>query len=219
VNNNLDIEEKCSVFNSEVTPHLKSLMNYAYKMTNNFDDSEDLVQETLLKAFRFFDYYELDSNIKAWLFKIMYNSFVNNYRTKVKQPHKVDYGDVLSFYNNIKSEEVKIRHFQPDALNNGFDDNIIDALAALPDDFRTIIFLCDIEGYSYKEISPFLDCPIGTIRSRLHRTRKILYALLYNYASENGYVNSFTKRDVTSSIKKVIKTKTTNRIYSNMEIQ
>ncbi len=182
--------QKYSDFNSEVIPHLSSLKNYALKMTNDLDDSEDLLQDTLLKAYRFFNNFEKGSNAKAWLFKIMQNSFINDYRKKIKQPFKVDYDDVQNFYENIKSEDVTTQHYMQDEFYNVLDDEIVNALATLPDDFRTIVFLSDIEGYSYKEISEFVDCPIGTVRSRLHRTRKILYALLYKYALENGYVRS-----------------------------
>ncbi|MHB8906773.1 MAG: sigma-70 family RNA polymerase sigma factor [Melioribacteraceae bacterium] len=188
-------EQKYSDFNSEVIPHLSSLRNYALKMTNDIDDSEDLLQDTLLKAFRFFDNYEKGSNSKAWLFKIMQNSFINNYRKKIKQPLKVDYDDVQNFYENIKSEDVTTKHYMQDEFYNVLGDEIANAIATLPDDFRTIVFLSDIEGYSYKEISEFIDCPIGTVRSRLHRTRKILYALLYRYALSNSYVTLKTKKE------------------------
>lgn len=95
-----------------------------------------------------------------------------------------------NFYEGIKSEEIITQHYQQDAFSNVLDDEIIKALSILPDDFRTIVFLCDIEGYSYKEISDFVDCPVGTVRSRLHRTRRILYSLLYEYAQENGFIQS-----------------------------
>jgi len=179
---------KHSDFDSEVIPHINSLKNYAMKMTHDFDDSEDLLQNTLLKAFRFFSNFEKGSNIKAWLFTIMTNSFINNYRRNNKQPFKVDYDDVQNFYENINSEEVKTRHYQEDAFGNVLDDEISCALSKLPNDFRTIIFLSDIEGYSYQEIADFVDCPIGTVRSRLHRARRILYNLLFNYARKNGFV-------------------------------
>ena len=190
MNNELVIKQKYADFDSEIIPHLNSLKNYALKMTNDFDESEDLLQNTLLKAFRFFGNFEKGSNAKAWLFTIMTNSFINNYRKNIKQPFKVDYEDVQNFYEKIRSEDVITQHFQQDAFVNVLDDEITNALSLLPDEFRTIIFLSDIEGYSYKEISDFVNCPIGTVRSRLHRARKILYTLLYSYAQENGYVRS-----------------------------
>jgi len=206
----LIMKRKYSDFDSEVSPHLSSLRSYALKMTNDFDDSEDLLQDTLLKAFRFFDNYERGSNAKAWLFKIMQNSFINNYRKKIKQPFKVDYDDVRNIYENIKPEDVKIRHCQDDAFGSVLDDEIIKALSILSDISRTIIFLFDIEGFSYKEISGFVDCPIGTVRSRLHRTRKILYTILYKYALENGYVESKNSNDDKSEVQNASEIKTIN---------
>ncbi len=211
------IKQKYSDFDSEILPHLDSLKRYALKMTNDADDSDDLIQDTLLKAFRFFHNFEKGSNAKAWLFRIMQNSFINNYRKKNRQPFKVDYDDVQNFYENIKPEDVKTQHYQQDAFDNVMDDKIIKALSVLPEDFRTIVFLSDIEGYSYKEVSDFVNCPIGTIRSRLHRTRKILYALLYKYAHENGYVNlkiNNRKSEVVNVNKSINKVE--NSSYANM---
>jgi RNA polymerase sigma-70 factor, ECF subfamily len=189
-----------SDFDREVMQHFNLLKAYALKMTNDIEESEDLLQETLLKAFKFFSSFKKGSNSKAWLFRIMINSFINDYRKKIKQPLKVDYDDEQNFYENIKSEDVKFRHFQQDAFNNILDDEVIKALSTLPDDFRTIVFLSDVEGYSYEEISNFVDCPIGTVRSRLHRTRKILYALLYKYAVQNGYARSQIKSNIQNSV-------------------
>ena len=184
----LELRNKYFDFDSEAVPHLPALLSFALKMTNDIDAAEDLVQDTMLKAFRFFDKFEKGTNCKAWLFQIMKNSFINNYRKSTKEPNKVDYEDVQNFYETIKADEVKSSHFEGDAFSDILDDDIADALAKLPDDFRTIVFLSDIEGYTYEEISDFMDCPIGTVRSRLHRARKMLYSLLYNYASDKGLV-------------------------------
>lgn len=192
MNNELIMKQKYSGFESEIVPHLNSLKRHALKMTRDFDESEDLLQNTLLKAFRFFGSFEKGSNVKAWLFTIMTNSYINNYRKKNKQPFKIDYEDVQNFYEKIKSEDVKTQHYQDDAFSKVLDDDITQALSKLPDDFRTIIFLSDIEGYSYQEIANFVDCPVGTVRSRLHRGRKILYNLLYTYALKNGFVKAET---------------------------
>lgn len=183
-------KKKYEEFDSEVIPHIQTLKSFALKMTRNLDDSEDLLQDTLLNAFRFFHNYEKGSNVKAWLFKIMKNTFINYYRKNQKEPIMVDYEDVQYFYESVKSEDVLTSHYQHDAFANALGDEIVKTLSLLPDDFRTIAILSDIEGYSYKEISDFVDCPIGTVRSRLHRTRKILYSLLYNYAQKNSYVRS-----------------------------
>ncbi|MCX6149658.1 MAG: sigma-70 family RNA polymerase sigma factor [Ignavibacteriales bacterium] len=188
MNEQLETNYQYSDFYSEVVPHLNPLKNFALKMTHDNDESNDLVQSTLLKAFRFFDMYKKGTNTKAWLFKIMKNSFINDYRKMKREPVKVNYEDIENFYETIKSDEVKSRHYNNDDFNNILDDEITYALSALPDESRTIVFLCDIEGYSYEEIADFIGCPVGTVRSRLHRTRKILYAMLYQYAQKNGYV-------------------------------
>jgi len=190
VDRKLNDKQKNFHFNSEVIPHMKSLRNYALMMTRDYDNSEDLLQDTLLNAFRFLHKYEEGSNIKAWLFKIMKNSFINKYRKKIKKPFEVDYGDVLNFYEIIKPKDLLTEHFQQDAFSNSLHDEVENAVSLLPDDFRTIIFLSDIEGYTYKEISEFVDCPLGTVRSRLHRGRKILYSQLYNYARANSYLRT-----------------------------
>lgn len=180
-------KQKYSDFDSEILPHLNSLKYYAERMTRDLDDSKDLVQETIMKAFRFLDGFKKGSNAKAWLLKIMQNSFINNYRERKIRPQKVDFEEVQNFYEFIKAEDILTQHSQDDAFNNVLNDEIYSAISLLPNDFRTIVYLCDIEGYSYKEISEFMDCPIGTVRSRLHRSRKMLYSLLYEYALENGY--------------------------------
>jgi len=188
VQEKLELEKKYRDFDTEIIPHINALNSFALKMTNDMDDAGDLVQDTLLKAFRFFDKFEKGTNAKAWLFQILKNSFINNYRKNSREPNRVDYEDVQNFYESIKADEVKTTHYENDAFSDVLDDEIAHALSLLPDDFRTIVFLSDIEGYTYEEISDFMDCPIGTVRSRLHRARKMLYSLLYQYAGENGYV-------------------------------
>lgn len=184
----LELKKKYEDFDKEAVPHLPALRSYALKLTNDEEDSEDLVQDTMLRAFRFFDKFERGTNCKAWLFQIMKNSFINNYRKNTREPNKVDYDDIQNFYETVKAEEVKTQHFEGDAFSDILDDDIVNALSKLPDDFRTIVFLSDIEGYTYDEIADFMDSPIGTVRSRLHRARKMLYSLLYNYANDKGLV-------------------------------
>lgn len=180
-------------FEKEIIPHTSALFNYAMRITGDSDDADDLVQETLLKAFRFFDKFEKGTNSKAWLFRILKNSYINEYRRQVKEPNKVDYEDVQNFYENIKATDIKTQHYEEDAFNNLLDDNISNAITKLPEDFRTVIILSDIEGYTYEEIADFVDCPVGTVRSRLHRARKMLYAQLYDYAGKRGYVDKKKK--------------------------
>lgn len=191
--NNLETihsKDKYSVFQSEIVVHSDSLYSFAYQITGNSDDANDLVQETLLKAFRFFKSFEIGTNAKAWLFQILKNTFINQYRKSSKEPNKVDYDDVQNFYESIKADEVKSKHVVGDAFSSVLDDELLEALNNLPDDFRTIIILADIEGYSYEEIAEFIDRPIGTVRSRLHRARKILYSKLFDYAEKHGLTST-----------------------------
>lgn len=175
-------------FEQEALPHIDALYNFALRMTGSPDDADDLVQETMLKAFRFFDKFEKGTNCKAWLFRILKNSFINDYRKQSKEPDKVDYDDIQNFYETIKSTDIKTQHYEEDAFSKLLDDDISSAITELPEDFRTVIILSDIEGFTYEEIADFVDCPIGTVRSRLHRARKMLYAKLYDYAKEKGFV-------------------------------
>lgn len=177
-------------FEKEALPHMDSLYNYALRITKNEDDADDLVQETYLKAFRFFDKFERGTNCKAWLFRILKNSFINEYRRTSNAPDKVDYEDVQNFYENIKATEIKSEHLEEDIYSKLLDDDVSNALASLPEDFRTVIILCDVEGFTYEEISDFIDSPVGTVRSRLHRARKMLYTKLHEYAKEKGYVSA-----------------------------
>ncbi|MBN1299934.1 MAG: sigma-70 family RNA polymerase sigma factor [Melioribacteraceae bacterium] len=176
-------------FEELVIPHKEALHNFAFKMTKNQLDAEDLVQDTLLKAFRFFEKFEKGTNIKAWLFMIMKNTFINLYRKVSKQPAQVDYEDIQNFYDDVAPEDVKYEHTTDDAFSRMMPDEISDAISNLQEDYRTVIILSDIEGYTYEEIAEFIDRPVGTVRSRLHRARKMLYAKLHDYAADKGFVN------------------------------
>jgi RNA polymerase sigma-70 factor (ECF subfamily) len=176
-------------FEREAVPHMDSLYNYALKMIGDSDDASDLIQETYLKAYRFWDKFEKGTNCKAWLFRIMKNTYINTYRKQTKEPDKVDYEDVENFYENIKPSSTDSAHLEKDIYDNLLDDELSEAISSLPEDFRTVVLLCDIEGYTYDEIADFIDCPVGTVRSRLHRARKMLYIKLQDYAADKGYVN------------------------------
>lgn len=175
-------------FETEALPHMDALYNFALRMTGDSDDANDLVQDTFLKAFRFFDKFERGTNCKAWLFRIMKNTYINNYRKKTKEPDKVDYEDVENYYESVKPSTTDSAHLEKDIYDNLLDDEISSAIASLPDDFKTVIILSDIEGFTYDEIADFVDVPVGTVRSRLHRARKMLFAKLYKYAGDKGYV-------------------------------
>jgi len=174
-------------FKKEALPHIGILRNYAYKMTQNELDADDLLQETYLRAFRFFHKFEKDTNCKAWLFRIMKNLFINNYRKNQKSPGKVDYEEIENFFETIKSDKLDSSDLQEKVFSNLLDDTVTIALNSLQDDFKTVIILCDLEGLSYEEIAEFVQCPIGTVRSRLHRARKLLAQKLYKYAKDKGY--------------------------------
>jgi RNA polymerase sigma-70 factor (ECF subfamily) len=175
-------------FEKEAVPHMDSLYNYALKMTGDSDDANDLIQETYLKAFRFWDKFEKGTNCKAWLFRILKNTYINTYRKETKEPDKVDYEDVENFYENVKPSSTDSAHLEKDIYDNLLDDELSEAITSLPEDFRTVVILCDIEGYTYDEIADFIDCPVGTVRSRLHRARKMLFTKLHKYAADKGYV-------------------------------
>jgi RNA polymerase sigma factor (sigma-70 family) len=183
-------KEKLNIFNQEFMPHINSMYNFAYRLTLDADDAKDLLQDTYLKAFRFIDSFQQGTNAKAWLFRILKNSFINDYRKKSKEPSKVDYQEVETFYN---SEDVD-RQITPDlrveALQDMIGDEISIALNSLDVDFRTVIILCDLEGFKYEEMAKILDIPIGTVRSRLHRARNLLKEKLSEYARKMGYKNA-----------------------------
>ncbi len=182
-----ELKQKKIDFDLEAMPHMNLLHNYAYKMTFNQLDADDLLQETFLRAFRFFHKFEKGTNCKAWLFRIMKNLFINRYRKNQKEPGKVDYGEIENFFDSIRSEKMESSDLQQKVFSNLLDDDVTKALNSLQDDFKTVVILCDLEGLSYEEIADFVQCPIGTVRSRLHRGRKMLQEKLYEYAKVRGY--------------------------------
>ena len=182
-----ELKQRKKDFDAEAMPHMNLLHNYAYKITGNQLDADDLLQETYLRAFRFFDKFEKGTNCKAWLFRIMKNLFINKYRKNQKEPGKVDYSEIENFFDNIRSEKIDSTDLQEKVFSNLLDDDMTNALNSLQDDFKTVVILCDLEGLSYEEIADFVQCPIGTVRSRLHRGRKMLQQKLYDYAKQRGY--------------------------------
>jgi len=175
-------------FKAEAFPHKDILFNFALRTTGDKDDAHDLLQETFMKAFRFWDKYEKGTNIRAWLFRIMKNSYINRYRKETREPGMVDYDDVENFYDSIRDDSTDSNDLQKRMYSNMLSDEVTEALQSLPEDFRTVVILCDIEGLMYDEISEFLNCPIGTVRSRLHRGRKMLEEKLYDYAKDRGII-------------------------------
>ena len=149
-------------FETDVLPHKQILFNFALRTTGDADDAKDLLQETFMKAFRFWDKYEKGTNIRAWLFRIMKNSYINRYRKEAREPGMVDYDDVENFYDSIRDNSTDSNDLQKQMYSNMLSDEVTQALQSLPEDFRTVVILCDIEQLTYEEISDFLNCPIGT---------------------------------------------------------
>ena len=176
------------IFENEFYPHADALYTFAYNLTYNDADADDLVQETYMKAFRFIASYNEGTNAKAWLFKILKNAFINHYRKRSKQPNKVDFEDIVNYQNQEDGTNLTgYVDLREELYQNMMGDEITMAVNSLPVDFRVVIFLCDIEDFSYEEISKIVDIPIGTVRSRLHRGRNMLKEKLHSYAVSQGY--------------------------------
>lgn len=178
-----NFEEKKLNFEKIVLPHLNFLKNMSLKLTNNPNDAEDLLQETLLRAFRFFDRFEPDSHPKAWLYKIMKNTHINNYRKFLKSQE--NFGEDVEDLN-IKRNINIVRNMDPQkaVLNKELFLKLKQIVKEMPSEFREVFILGIIEGYSYKEIAKIIGCPLGTVMSRIHRARKILKKELIDYYSE-----------------------------------
>ncbi|MBP7273690.1 MAG: sigma-70 family RNA polymerase sigma factor [Saprospiraceae bacterium] len=172
------------IFEDELLPHIEALHTFAYHLTYNEDDAADLVQETYLKAYRFIDKYDIGTNAKAWLFRILKNAYINEYRKKTRTPQHTDIDANTTTTADLGGDVNDLRH---DIFENAMGDEITAALNALSVEFRTIILLCDVEGFSYEEMAQILDIPIGTVRSRLHRARQAFKELIRNYATTLGY--------------------------------
>src|SRR5687768_7550837 len=183
-------KQKEDIFHGEFMPHINSMYNFAYRLTMDGDDSKDLLQDTYLKAYRFIESFQQGTNAKAWLFRILKNSFINDYRKKSKEPSKVDYQEVESYYNSDEVDRQITPDLRVEALQDMIGDEISDALNSLDVDFKTVIILADLEEFKYDEMAKILDIPIGTVRSRLHRARNLLKEKLSEYAKKMGYKNA-----------------------------
>ncbi len=171
----------------EFAPQLYSA---ALRMTRNAADAEDVVQETFLKAYRAYHTFQAGTNLKAWLYRILTNTYINRYRKEARRPNEVDFDEVedLYLYKRLGSAESgrASRSAEDEALEQFVDADVKAALEELPDHFRMPVLLADVEGFSYKEIAEILDVPIGTVMSRLHRGRKALQKALWAFAEERG---------------------------------
>jgi RNA polymerase sigma-70 factor (ECF subfamily) len=191
-------QEEKQRFQAEALPLLDSLYSGALRMTRNPADAEDLVQETMLRAYRAFDRFEAGTNLKAWLFRIMTNAYINTYRKKQREPQKISQDEVEEFdlYRELKNHDPAYsRSAETIVLDQLVDSDIIQALDDLPVQFRLAVILSDIQDFSYAEMAEIMDVPIGTVMSRLHRGRKALQKRLFELAKDRGIVKSQTSGD------------------------
>ena len=188
-------------FEAAAMPFVDSLYNTAYRMTRNSEDAEDLVQETYLKAYKYYDKFKEGTNFKAWLFKILKNTFINSYRKRQSEPLKSDFADIEDAFETQVSEEVtaKAKNPEQELLEDVLDEDVQRALEELPDDYRMAVILADLEGFSYKEISEILEVPLGTVMSRLYRGRKLLEEEMLRYARAHGYLREGAPSKMRSS--------------------
>ena len=168
--------------------HIDALYRSALYLAKNETNADDLFQETYLRAFKFLKNDKEIDNVKAWLFKILINTFINKYRKDKREPSLVDFDSVESFYGSLEEEAQMSSITENEAeFNKLLDDDVKKALEGLPDDFRMVILLSTVESFSYKEISKMVDCPVGTVMSRIYRGRKMLKEKLASYARKHGY--------------------------------
>ncbi len=179
-------------FEATAMPYVDSLYNTAYRMTRNAEDAEDLVQETYFKAYKYYDKFEEGTNLKAWLFKILKNTFINSYRKRQQLPRESDFVALEESLERWLSDERRERGGSPEdeLLETVLDEDVQRALDDLPPDYRMAVLLADLEDFSYKEIADILEIPVGTVMSRLYRGRRALEAAMLSYAREHGYLPS-----------------------------
>lgn len=177
-------------FERDAMPFAPQLYSAALRMTRNAADAEDVVQETYLKAYRAYHTFEEGTNLKAWLYRILTNTYINRYRKQQRRPSEVELGELEDLYLYKRLGESggagASRSAEEEVLDSFVDEDVTAALEALPDHFRMPVLLADVEGFSYKEIAEILDIPIGTVMSRLHRGRKALQQRLWHVAEERG---------------------------------
>ena len=173
-------------FEQEALPLLPGMYSAAYRLTRNAADAEDLIQETFLRAFRAFHQFEPGTNLKAWLYRILTNTFINSYRKRQREPVTVLEEEIPDWY--LYGTDQSEASAETEVLDRMPDEDVREALDALPEQFRMAVWLADVEGFSYKEIAEILDIPIGTVMSRLHRGRKALEKRLWDVVRERGLV-------------------------------
>jgi RNA polymerase sigma-70 factor, ECF subfamily len=180
-------------FAEEALPLAPQLYSAALRMTRNAADAEDLVQETYLKGYRSFATFEEGTNLRAWLFRILTNTYINSYRAKQRRPEETDLDTIEDFYLYRRigglEEALASRSAEDELMDLFTDDEVKQALEDLPENFRLPVLLADVEGFSYKEIAEMLDIPMGTVMSRLHRGRKAMQKALFDFAEQRGLVS------------------------------
>lgn len=183
-------------FAEQASPHFDGLYAAAMRMTRNPADAEDLVQETLVRAYRGFEGFSDGTNLRAWLYRILTNTFINSYRAKQRRPEQTELGETedLYLYHRIGGlEAARMGRSAEDEMMDLFSESEVKtAIEELPEQFRICVLLADVEGFAYKEIAEILDVPIGTVMSRLHRGRKALQRTLYDFAVERGLTDRTT---------------------------
>ena len=178
-------------FEDDVLEYLPQLYSAALRMTRNPADAEDVLQEALLKAFRGYATFRAGTNLRAWLYRILTNTFINSYRSQARRPVEAELGELedLYLFRRLGSDlGGASRSAEEEALERFVDDDIRQAVEGLPEAFRIPVLLADVEGFSYKEIADITEVPIGTVMSRLHRGRKALQRALWSRAEERGIV-------------------------------
>ena len=183
--------EQKKLFQEEALPLLDSLYGAALRMTRNPADAEDLVQEAMLRAYRAFDTFEPGTNLKAWLFRILTNAYINQYRKRQREPRKVSADEIEDFdlYQELRRSDPEFASTpEKVVLDSLVDTDILQAIEDLPDQFRLAVVLADVEGFSYAEMAEIMEVPMGTVMSRLHRGRKALQKRLWELARERGIV-------------------------------
>jgi len=180
-------------FERTALPHLDSLYGAAVRLTRHPRDAEDLVQETMLRAYRFWDSFQRDSNCRAWLFKILTNTFINHYQKNKRRREVLGQAAAeQDATDGVLVQEQSLAQRTPEAvlIEGTLSEDVARALDALPDDFRMAVVLCDVEGFSYKEIADIMECPVGTVMSRLYRGRRLLKQSLHDFAVREGIIKS-----------------------------
>ncbi|WP_293058082.1 sigma-70 family RNA polymerase sigma factor [Mycobacterium sp.] len=194
-------EELTARFEREAIPLLDQLYGGALRLTRNPADAEDLLQETMVKAYAGFRSFKPGTNLKAWLYRILTNTYINNYRKKQRQPAQYPTEEITDWQlaANAEHSPTGLRSAEVEALEALPDTEIKAALQELPEDFRMAVYYADVEGFPYKEIAEIMNTPIGTVMSRLHRGRRQLRALLANVAKERGFLRDDQAAEEVSS--------------------